>query len=191
MPDPKAISSKKRNAEATKARIAQMAGLKFTQHGFDGVGLREIALCAEVNIALISRYFGSKDQLFEQAILEKLSLDPLFAGAVDNLAEHIAHYMFDKTSDTQEIDPMIAMLRSAGSTRIRPAIKKRFEQVIITRMADELTGSQTTQRATLIIALLFGIDSLRRIFDIANLAHGDQKAMRLYFTQTLNRLLAG
>ena len=52
----------------TRTAILTAARAQFTETGFDGTGLRVIAGRAGVNVALISRYFGSKDGLFLAAI---------------------------------------------------------------------------------------------------------------------------
>jgi AcrR family transcriptional regulator len=52
------------DAEQTKARILEAAIVEFTRHGFHGARVAQIARRAEVNVALIYRYFESKEQLF-------------------------------------------------------------------------------------------------------------------------------
>jgi AcrR family transcriptional regulator len=47
-----------RNAAATRQAILQSALVAFTQHGYDGVGVREIARAAGVTAMLVNRYFG-------------------------------------------------------------------------------------------------------------------------------------
>jgi AcrR family transcriptional regulator len=42
----------------------------FSQHGFEGTSVRMLAKAADVNLAMISYYFGSKEKLF-QAVIER------------------------------------------------------------------------------------------------------------------------
>jgi len=63
-------------------QIIQVAETLFAQKGFDGTSIRDIAKEAKINIAMISYYFGSKEQLLESLILFratdiKLQLDNL------------------------------------------------------------------------------------------------------------------
>ncbi len=58
-----------RNAAATRARIVAAAEAEFADHGFDGVSVRQIALRADVPVALINYHFGSKEGLY-RAIFE-------------------------------------------------------------------------------------------------------------------------
>ncbi len=45
--------------------ILDVAERLFAAHGFDGTSVRDIAKEADVNVAMISYYFGSKDKLLE------------------------------------------------------------------------------------------------------------------------------
>ncbi len=59
----------------------------FGQKGFEGTSVREIAAGADVNPAMISYYFGSKEKLFENLVEYKAgSLKGIFAELVDNTA---------------------------------------------------------------------------------------------------------
>ncbi|HWK69160.1 MAG TPA: TetR family transcriptional regulator [Rhizobiaceae bacterium] len=63
------IEPSHRNPGATRARILESAELEFAEHGFDGVSVRQIALRADVPVALINYHFGSKEGLY-RAIFE-------------------------------------------------------------------------------------------------------------------------
>lgn len=63
-------------------KIIEVAETLFAEKGFDGTSIREIAKDASINIAMVSYYFGSKEQLLESIILHratdiKLQLDNL------------------------------------------------------------------------------------------------------------------
>src|SRR5262249_23251780 len=52
-----------------RAKILAAAERLFAEHGFDGVGIRQIAAAAGVNGAMIHYYFGNKKRLY-RAIIE-------------------------------------------------------------------------------------------------------------------------
>lgn len=45
----------------------------FAEKGFDGTSIREIAKTADINVAMVSYYFGSKEKLLEAIILYRVS----------------------------------------------------------------------------------------------------------------------
>lgn len=63
------IEATQRNSALTRARIVAAAEAEFADHGFDGVSVRQIAMRAEVPVALINYHFGSKEGLY-RAIFE-------------------------------------------------------------------------------------------------------------------------
>ena len=53
-----------------KDHIIHIAIELFAEKGFEGTSIRELATKADVNVAMVNYYFGSKNKLFE-AIVEK------------------------------------------------------------------------------------------------------------------------
>lgn len=53
--------------------ILQVAEKLFAENGFDGTSIRDISKIANINIAMISYYFGSKEKLLEGIILHRAS----------------------------------------------------------------------------------------------------------------------
>lgn len=51
-----------------RERILKEAGYLFARHGFAGTGLRELATRAEVNLAMINYFFGSKKGLLKEIL---------------------------------------------------------------------------------------------------------------------------
>ncbi|AOW10869.1 TetR/AcrR family transcriptional regulator [Flavobacterium gilvum] len=54
-------------------QILQVAETLFAEKGFDGTSIRDIAKEANINIAMVSYYFGSKEQLLESIILNRVA----------------------------------------------------------------------------------------------------------------------
>ncbi|UIR57128.1 TetR family transcriptional regulator [Sphingobacterium sp. SRCM116780] len=58
--------------------ILHVAEELFSQNGFDGTSVRDIANQAQVNVAMINYYFGSKDKLLDDLFayrIEKFKMD--------------------------------------------------------------------------------------------------------------------
>lgn len=53
--------------------ILQVAEQLFAEEGFDGTSIRDIAKKANVNIAMISYYFGSKEKMLEALVIYRIS----------------------------------------------------------------------------------------------------------------------
>lgn len=60
----KKATSSKRDSNASKKRILDAGALLFAKYGFNGTTTKMIAQEANINEALIARYFGGKEGLF-------------------------------------------------------------------------------------------------------------------------------
>lgn len=75
-----------------QVQLLDSAELLFSQKGFDGTSVRDIAEAAGINTAMISYYFGSKEKLMEE-IFERKSL---------NIKEKVDHLLKDDSLDPLE-----------------------------------------------------------------------------------------
>lgn len=57
--------------------ILNVAERLFAEEGFDGTSVRDIAKNANVNVAMISYYFGSKEKLLEALVLDRIETTKL------------------------------------------------------------------------------------------------------------------
>jgi AcrR family transcriptional regulator len=55
---------------SARSRLIEAATKLFAEHGLDGTSTRDIAKAAELNISLISYYFGGKEGLYKAVIHE-------------------------------------------------------------------------------------------------------------------------
>ena len=59
-------------SERTKERILRAAERLFAEHGFDGVSVRQIAAAADVQLALLSYYFETKEGLYRAVFRRRI-----------------------------------------------------------------------------------------------------------------------
>lgn len=180
---------KKRDAARTRQAILQSAAQKFSEQSYDSVGLREIAESAGVNVAMVNRYFGSKENLYAESVVPSLDIDALLEGDQDDLSTLISQHMLTKDYAEKDVDPLLAVIRSAGCLSVKPIIQKAFDEIVVTRMQEKLSGDHTEQRAILIIALLFGFDALRRIIELESLSKQDNTELNAVFSDVLELLI--
>jgi hypothetical protein len=60
------------SSEQRRADVLEAARKEFVKSGYDGTTVREIAAAADVNDAILYRYFKSKQQIFEEAVAAPL-----------------------------------------------------------------------------------------------------------------------
>ena len=178
-----------RNIGQTRASLLESARRLFTRYGFGGVGVREIAEGAHADKALITRYFGSKEGLFAEAISSDFSLARLIEGPRDEighrLAEHIVHHV-----GTEEFDPLIAVIRSLGDPDTAHHLRTVIEERIIQPLAEEMGGANSDTTAALVAAQMIGLSiavnvlSLTPLHELAPAELTD--VLAAHFNATLN-----
>ena len=68
-----------------KDHIINTAIELFAEKGFEGTSIRDLATRADVNVAMVNYYFGSKDKLFEALVERKVSfMRHLLDGLMNN-----------------------------------------------------------------------------------------------------------
>jgi AcrR family transcriptional regulator len=161
---------------ATRQAILESAREAFTQSGYD-VGVREIAENAGVTAMLVNRYFGSKDQLFQEVIDLVLSAPGILtrqtmtkARDVPTLCHEIAAALVARTaSDVTPMDGFLIMLRSANNEQAMGILRGKFETHFARPLTQMLPGEEASQRAAMILAVIAGFQVMRQIVEITGL----------------------
>lgn len=69
----RALERRQQQGQQTRQRILDAALRQFSEHGFDGVAMRDIAAEAGVKHALINYHFASKELLWREAVSHMFS----------------------------------------------------------------------------------------------------------------------
>lgn len=154
-----------KNAAATRDAILEAARRRFLLESYDNVGLRDIAGDAGVDVALVSRYFGGKEKLFEE-VLGKCEVDlvPAEVGA-DELPLFLTRLFMDQdqTERRQHIEQLLIVLRSATSPNAARIVREALDKDILGSLAARLSGDGAETRANLAMGVLMGATIIRTI----------------------------
>ncbi len=158
-----AATRRPRNAVATRKAILCAARNRFARDGYDQVGCRDIAAEAGVDAALVSRYFGGKEELFAE-VLDAVSQDPvdLLSGDRSQFGRRAAEALFlpERTGDGGLEFVNLAM-RSAGSPAAREIVRRHMEQQFLRPFAEWVGGEDAELRARMAAAVLVGVVAMQ------------------------------
>ena len=184
-------SPRKRNADATREDILKAAQKAFSAKGYDGAGVREIAAEVGVNAALVNRYYGSKENLFKEAILPGINFDNLLDGDKAEFGQRAAEYFCTKSHEGEALDPTLATVRSLGNPNVAKMLNDTTEEVVVKKFADWLDGENTHERAALIVSHLAGFDMMRRLVGAEALSAERADTIIPLFAKTLQFYVDG
>lgn len=143
----------------TRDAILRAARRRFAQGAFSEVGLRDIALDCGVSAALVVKYFGTKENLFAEAVSFEAEATALLDCELDRLGEHLVRTLVD-LHDRAHSDPFLR----AVITAFRPNgqdFAASFQHHFVKPLAARLPGRDPQLRADLICAQLIGLGAVR------------------------------
>jgi AcrR family transcriptional regulator len=159
------------HAHETKKKIIDVARKIFSENGFEGTSIRELAKQAEVNVAAINYHFGSKEQLFffiiqdaitnltlslkliyENHLLEKTNAEDFFL--------EVYRYFHKNSSDivsTMKVLMSVPMTQKTEMRHIKeiekgPPGTEYFERVLIKNSPKEISAENLHWATTAIFS---------------------------------------
>lgn len=180
----------KRDAESTRARILQIARRRFASDNYDRVGLRDIAAEALVDPALIIRYFGSKEALFEAVLSDELYPALIFNKDRATYGE----YMMSTLAGAEgafEFDYYMLLLRAATIPAMAPRLERVIEERLMQPLIEWLGGEQAPLRAKLITTFLTGVAIHNLTAGSAPLSSAEAEQFRRIAAATIQSLIDG
>ncbi|MEU3986151.1 TetR family transcriptional regulator [Streptomyces sp. NPDC026672] len=147
-----------RDSEATRRAILTSAIDAFSQSGYDGASTRDIAREAGVDPRLITRYYGSKEALFEQ-VVEEVYRHPLMMIPGEN--REVAKALLSDSSESAK--GLLLTIRSSGNERAVEIMREHLEHHYQRELAGALPGHDPVVRAALLIAICSGVQMQRNV----------------------------
>jgi AcrR family transcriptional regulator len=175
-----------RNAPATREAILRSALAAFSRHGYDGVGVREIAQMAGVTGVLVNRYFGSKEELFAATVEIVCADDRMFESDSTTLATRLAVKVMSKT---EPIDPLLLILRSAPNPRAAEILRENIARHFERPLKASLPGPYASERAAMILALVVGFKLFRNVIGSKGLVHANHASLSRYLATIIRQLI--
>jgi AcrR family transcriptional regulator len=146
-----------------KEHIIDKAVDLFANKGFEGTSIRDIAAAAEVNVAMINYYFGTKEKLFEalvqaraadtRGVLDEIEKNKTLACVekVDRIIETFVHKIFTgrkfhrvlhqeiMLSKREPLNQIIVNILFPNSNSIRAIIEEGMKRGEFKKVDPELT----------------------------------------------------
>jgi AcrR family transcriptional regulator len=144
-----------------RERILAAARASFLERGYRATTMRALAAQAQVDPALISYHFRSKQGLFGAAMALNRSpaqvLRAALAGPPQTLPERLATAIVDIWDDPVHGRPLVAMVAAAFEhDAAMRAFQEYIEHEVVGRLAEYLGGARAATRANAAIAVVVG-----------------------------------
>lgn len=185
-------------ASGTRQAVLDAARARFAEDGYAATTIRKIAADAGVDAALVMQFYRSKEELFAAVMFispEALDrIEQAFAGPEHALGERVtrAHLALWE-GNSQDSEPLLAMLRAAVSTpqaaaQLREFIQARLLKQIGSRLRD---GHDGAVRSGLASSMLMGVIVGRRIVGVPALVEEDLESVIRLVAPAIQTILTG
>jgi AcrR family transcriptional regulator len=158
---------RRHDAQASRRALLEAASALFDERGYDGTTIREIGARADVDSALIARYFGGKEGLY-LATLRDEGRPPLPADPHEAFATMLGR------SDAQGNGPVaLAMVSPTLTDPMREQLRELIDSRVLQPLAAELArrgAGHAALRAEILMALAVGISLTRASGTLERLA---------------------
>lgn len=178
----------------TREAIANAARRLFADRGYDRTSLRAVADAAGVDQALVSHYYGSKQQLFVAVV--ELPFEPelvfprLAGGDRATLGLRLAQFLLATMESAEGRSRITSLVRAAAS---EPEAARLVRELVTNRifkpLTDALAVDDAPLRATLVGSQVIGLTMARYVIQVEPLASADPDTVVAAIAPTLQRYL--
>jgi len=182
------------SATDAKERIRDAAREQFLGGGYHAVTMRSIAAQAEVDVALVSYYFGSKQGVFGAAMALPVNPAEVMAGElegdIDTLAERLLTRLLALWDDPQSGAPLAALAGMAlGDPTIRQLVSEAISREVVARLAAALDGPERETRASAFCTMISGVVFSRYLLRMEQFTALDAADVVRLLAPSLQRLI--
>ncbi|MCF8510550.1 MAG: TetR family transcriptional regulator [Rhodobacteraceae bacterium] len=167
---------------STKEKLLQAGRELFWTRGYSNVSVRDITGAAGVDAALVSRYFGGKQGLFEATLADLPPWDVLASDREGLLAKAVESFAQPYDPQTDLVNPFMLLLANVIDPVMGDKIRAFVQQGLAAPLAEKLGSAQAQERAAMLLAVLFGVALIRKNFQIQGLADKSPEALRAQIT---------
>lgn len=183
-----------RGGTDSRERIISAAVDEFGEQGYEASTIRAIAARAGVDSALVHHYFGTKADLFADAIGIPLRPDidvpGILAGPRDQVGERLIRYVLEAFEKPDVRRRGVMLIRTAiGSRLTTPLLAGFLSRELIARIARALDVDDAELRASLVASQIAGVLVARYVVKLPALAAASVDELVIRVGPTAQRYL--
>jgi len=180
----------------TREAIAAAAQKQFAERGYDRATIRAIAADADVDPALVSHYFGTKQELFAAVTDLPWGLDEAMPWIIDGprskIGARFSQFFVGVLEDTESRRIIVSLVRAAASEpQAARLVRELVSERVLRPIADALESDQPELRAGLINSQMVGIVMPRYIVGLEPIASLPPDELARAIAPNIQRYLVG
>jgi AcrR family transcriptional regulator len=159
----------------TRGEVLAAARTSFADKGFERTTIRGVAAAAGVAPGMVHHFFGSKEDLFLEALAipfdPRVALRPVADGPPEEVGLRLARVMVTIWEDDERREPLLAMLRGAmTSETVASMMRDGFLRIVAASLGPAVAGPDPTLRLQLAVSHVLGMLLFRFVVRVEPLA---------------------
>lgn len=160
--------SKPLRSQPARDRILAEARNVFAKHGYDRTTIRAVAVAAQVNPAMVIRYYGCKEDLFAAAASFDLQLPDLSHAPRERVGELLVAHFLSRWEDDKGGGDLAVLLRAAATHETARTTMMQIFDKQLTKAVAQLCGvANARARASLVASQMLGLAYTRYVLGFA------------------------
>ena len=185
-----------RGGTDSRERIIAAAVDEFGEQGYEASTIRAIASRAGVDSALVHHYFGTKADLFAEAVgipmRPDVEVPGILDGPRDEVGERLVRYVLESFEQPEVRRRGVMLMRTAiGSRLTTPLLAGFLSRELIGRIAKRLAVDDAELRATLVASQIAGMLLTRYVLKLGPIAAAPAEELVTRIGPTVQRYLFG
>lgn len=179
---------RKRDAQASKARILAAAQTVFARTSYADAGIREIAASAGVSTTLLLQYYGSKAGLYEEALNALVPLSEFLLQPREKFGKTLAAALL---SSGEKIHATLMIPLAGGDGEAGEIAARVMEARAIAPLAAWLGPPNARARALEIASMATGLVTYTAYLPLRAHTRKDLTHMSNWFARTVQAIVDG
>jgi AcrR family transcriptional regulator len=155
--------------------VLTAARTSFADKGFERTTIRAVAASAGVAPAMVHHFFGSKEDLFLEALAApfdpRVVLRPVVEGPPEELGLRLARTFVTIWEDESRREPLVALVRGAMTSEpVAAMLRDGFLRIIASVLGPAVAGPDPLLRLQLAISQGLGMELFRYVVKVEPLA---------------------
>jgi AcrR family transcriptional regulator len=186
---PRPSKPRVRDSGETRATILTAARVRFAKEGYEKATIRAIAADAEIDPALVMRYFGNKDKLFAAAAEFDLRLPDLSRVPREEVGAALVEHFLDRweADDTFLVLLRAAATNDAAAKKVRAVLSGQVGPAIAALCRDPASAGV---RAGLVASQMLGMALCRYVLKLPPVMSMSRADVVAWLGPTVQRYVA-
>jgi len=178
-------------SDRTRAAIVAAAREVFAARGYEQATVRDIAARADIDPAMVIRYFGSKDALFARVAVFDLKLRDFKAGASNRIGEALVRHFLSQWEDNPNGGLTVLVRSAASNEHAAEKLRAVFVDQVVPALARVGGTAGAAERAGLVSSQLLGLALCRYVLKLPPVVAMPRESIIKEIGKTIQRYVTG